>query len=94
MTRLDWQWCQKNEWFLWEMVKQEREQKISIQEYDFLSMERFRISNPGLPENAHLYLALRAVEEIRKRKVDTDLAGFIKKAGFKEIAWEMACYCF
>jgi len=23
MNHLDWQWCQKNEWFLWETVKQE-----------------------------------------------------------------------
>ena len=94
MNRLDWNWCRKNEWLLWEAVKQQADKGSGILEHDFKAFSLPGVSVPPAPQKAFRYLALSAVEKIREHKVDTNPASLLKKTTAKKIMQDMERYCF
>lgn len=94
MNLLEWKWCRKNEWLLWEAVKQRADRNPGILEHDFGAFALPGVPVPPAPEKAFRYLALRTVEKIREKKVDTDPVSLLKKTKAKKIIQDMERYCF
>jgi hypothetical protein len=72
MTRLDWQWCHENEWYLRELVRQTA---CGESCKDSLAAAwpgpSFLLSEPA-PLHANLYLALRLFDQELKTGVSED----------------------
>lgn len=62
MGSLEWQWCQKNEWVLWEMLQKHGHRERARGAAGDLA-DPFPVFGPPAPRGAVLYLSLRLFEE-------------------------------
>ena len=93
MSHLDWQWCQKNEWLLWEALRQVQDQKPCTAELGYLSLDPLRFPQLPAPHHVHMYLALRAAEVIIAHSIDTDIERLLMKIGPEDIVQALDCRC-
>ncbi len=62
MGNLEWQWCQKNEWVLWEMLQRHEGSERARSSAEGLA-DPYPEFGPPAPRGAVLYLSLRLFEE-------------------------------
>ena len=90
MTLLSWQWCQKNEWLLWECLDRRVRGCPGPIEPVSPASDPLSLEGCPAPRNAELYLSLRAYDDIAAKAVDTDPGNLLRMWGSEEIARGLA----
>jgi hypothetical protein len=93
MNHLDWQWCQKNEWLLWEALRQEQDKEPCATEHGYVSFDSLRFTRLRAPHHAHMYIALRTAQVIIAHSNDTDVEALLMKIGPEEIVRVLDQWC-
>jgi len=93
MNHLDWQWCQKNEWLLWEALRQEQDKEPCATERGCVPLDPLRFTRLRAPHHAHMYIALRTAQVIIAHSNDTDVEALLMKIGPEEIVRVLDQWC-
>lgn len=69
LEAVEWQWCQKHEWVLWEILKEKTAAGFAVPEKGNSLPTPFPDFGPPAPRGAVLYLSLRVFEQASGRAV-------------------------